>query len=122
MESIQNLLKRTQERSNNKCINVIDFADRRRDFAALELFGENVVYHERCYVSFSNIGKVKLAKNRFRESKEIGKSSLIKGKAGRPSPNTSRQVFEDPLVKRSKSEVSGKQLCVIYQNSGGKVH
>ena len=108
MESTQNLLKRTQARSSYKHNNVIDFPNRTRDFTALELFEKNVVYHERYYVSFADIGKVKLWKNCFCESKEIGKSSLIKGKAGRPSPNTSREVFDDPLVTTSKSEVSDK--------------
>ena len=94
----------------------------RETFIALELFEKNVVYHERCYASFANIGKVEHAKKGFHEFIEIGESSVIKQKAGRPSLNTSTEVFDELLVTRSKSEVYDKQSCIISQEPGRKVH
>ena len=70
LESVQELLERTQERASYKNKTVIDFANRTRDLTALELFVKN--YRERCYSSFAIIGKVESAQKHFHESIEIG--------------------------------------------------
>ena len=95
LESIEKLLERTQERASYRDNTVIDFADRERLYCVRTTW-KNVVYHACCYASFANIGKAKRAEKRFHEFIEIGESTLIKRKAGRPSLNTLTEVFDEP--------------------------
>ena len=125
MDSFEKLLKRTQERATYKDVTVANFVERTKNLTADGLIEQNTKYHESCYAMFANTGKLERAKKRYYDSIDTGESSVIKRKAGRPSLNLSVASNEEDLeglTTRSRSESYDKNLCIICQNHGGKLH
>lgn len=121
LDSFDKLLKRTRERASYKDVSVSSFVARTENLTPTDLFEQKLKYHESCYANFANTGKLQRARKRYNESIDTGESSVIKRKAGRPSISSVEETVEG-LTTRSKSEFYNKQLCIICQKHGGKLH
>ena len=120
-ESFEKLLKMTRERVEHKDCQAMDFVKRTANHTAEKLISDNATYHKKCYANFANTGKVERARKCFSDSIEKGESSVIKRKAGGPSLSGITVSNKEALITRSKVITYDKILCIICQETGGKL-
>ena len=99
--ALANLLERTRERAQFKGCSVLDFLERLESTIAEELFERKVNYHDKCYSFFANVNKLDRARKRFAESINIGESSVVKRKKGRPSLTGETTGNDNKLPRKS---------------------
>ena len=98
----------------------MDFVERLESTTAEELFERKVNYHDKCYSSFANVNKLDRARKRFAESINIGVSSVVKRKKGRPSFTGETTDNDNKLSRtKSKTEKYDKTMCIICQKPDG---
>ena len=119
--ALVNLLERTRERAQFKDCSVLDFAELLESTTAEGLFKRKVNYHDKCYSTFANANKLDRARKRFAESINIGESSVVKRKKGRPplAGETTDNNNELPRTG-SKTEQYDKTMCIICQKPDGR--
>ena len=122
LDSFEKILSRSRERAEYKDSTVLNFVERTKGVTAVELLENRCRYHESCYASFANIGKLQRVKKRYATSLDTGEPSAIKRKSGRPSLTSLEGKDSETVRTRSKSTLYDKTLCIICQKPGGKVH
>ena len=88
---------------------MLNIIKRTNEIIALELLENRCRYHESCYASFANIGKLQSVKQCYATSVDTDDPSAIKLKSGRPSLKSLKE--KDPETVRTKSKST---LYVMY--------
>ena len=110
---------------------MIDCWYRLMSMDAQNLLDAKVVYHRECYKNTTNKTEMEQSKARYEKSlHNISDSTLTTPKRGRPSehdiivdvtPRYSTTTSE-PKTLRSQATSYKKELCIICQKEGGKLH
>ena len=117
--SFEKLLEKTGERHRYRDQAVANFAERTADVSPATLTENHTTYHGVCYNTNKN--KIDRARNRYHQAVETGDMSVAKQKTGRPSLNNALEVCEG-LTTRSSGLPYMKDICIICQKQGGKLH
>ena len=125
------LLQCIKERSEYGQHDMIDCWHRLMSMDAQNLLDAKVVYHRECYKNTTNKTEMERSKARYEKSlHNINDSTLTMPKRGRPSehdiivdvtPRYSTPTYE-PKTLRSQATSYKKELCIICQKEGGKLH
>ena len=117
LDTLKKLLSKTRERESYKD-SVSGFVKRMKNYSAQELLEKKVKYHKSCYSSFAIADKASRTQKRFRDSIEATESSVIKGKAGKPSTVLEPDQNKEKSITRSQTTLYNKDLCIICQKPG----
>ena len=119
--SFETMLERTREIHRYRDQKVTNFAER-TVVSPATMIENNTNYHRVCF-KCTNKGKIDRVRKRYHEEVETGNTTVVKRKAGRPSLNNSHALEEcEGLTTRSSGVPYMKEICIICQKQGGKLH
>ena len=120
-ESLKKLLSLSRERAEYGDTKVFKFVERNKNLCADNLLNNKACDHKKCYSEFTNTEKRNRAIQRYIDAVEQGQATIVKRKAGRPSPNT-LDIENEVRLLRSQSIQYNKDICVICQSPSGITH
>ena len=82
---------------------MLNFAERNKGVSAVELLKNRFRYHESCYASFVNSGKLQRVKKRCATSIDTGDPSAIKCMPNRPSLTSIKEKDPETIMIWFKS-------------------
>ena len=121
--SFKTLFERTRQRHKYRDQAVVKSSERTVDVSPATLIENHATYHRVCYSNYTNKSKIDRARKQYHEAVETGDTSVVKRKAGRPSLNNSNALEEcEGSTTRSRRVPYMKDICIMCQKQGGKLH